>query len=366
MKSLKAVFINLLLAVMVGIGVSAAGASVGQEVNVFGVSAIVLGLGLVSNAVSILFGGIGFGLLMAGVNVEIWRQHIEENLFKEIKWLQYVTDVSSQVLGGNVVHIAQAGAKPTAVKNRSSFPATVVQRADTDVTYALDWYSTDPSLITGIEEATISYDKRQSIFRDHFGVLEEDMAADLLYKFSTSVTANIIATTGSLVATNLAPSATGTRRKLLKGDIKKGVTILKKSKVRGEIVAIVPTDMFDELQDDADFMLANVHIEKTADLSEGRIAKWAGATIIEDLNTTVYTSADAPKAPGTAGASGDKQAVIMFCREAVEKAVGTVNFNEEERKATMFGTVYSADVRWGGRIRRSGGEGVVAITQAAS
>ncbi len=71
------------------------------------------------------------------IQKEIWQDHIEGNLFKNNEFLLASTDVGQYVLQGKVVHIPQAGALPTVVKNRTVIPATVVQRTDTDITYTL-------------------------------------------------------------------------------------------------------------------------------------------------------------------------------------------------------------------------------------
>ena len=90
---------------------------------------------------------------------EIWQDHIEGNLFKNNEFLLASTDAAQYVLQGKVVHIPQAGALPNIVKNRSSLPGTIVQRADTDITYSLDEYTSDPILIPYAETIELSYSK---------------------------------------------------------------------------------------------------------------------------------------------------------------------------------------------------------------
>ncbi len=367
MKSLFRVFINLCLAFMVGVGTSVAAATAGIAIDPLGASFAVFGLGLAANAVSLIVPvAAQGGLLFVGVQVEIWQDTIQENLFKGNEFLNYSVDVTSKVLGGKVVHIAQAGSKPATQKNRSVYPAVAVQRTDSDVTYTLDGYSTDPTHIADIEQAEISYDKRASVYKDHFGELGEVIADDLLYKWSATATGNKIFTTGDLVATSLAPSATGTRRKLKKEDLVAARGILTKSKVRGNFIAVVPTDLFQELLNDSDFIKANAHLEREVDITNARIAKWGGMSIVERVSTTIYDNANAPKAPGAVAATTDKQAVICWVDQAVEKAVGSIKFYENTADALYYGDVYSAEVRSGGRIRRADEAGVVAIIQAAS
>lgn len=368
MKTVLNLFFNVLLAVMVGVGASAAAATGGIALDPMGASIGVFGLGLAANAVKLLVPHVAssFGLTLMAVQVEIWQDTIMENLFKDNAFLTMSVDVSSKVLGGKVVHIPQAGAKPQTQKNRSVYPAVAVQRTDTDITYTLDGYSTDPTHIADIEQAEISYDKRASVYKDHFGELGEVIAEDLLYKWSATQTANKRFTTGDLVSTSLAPSATGSRRKLKKEDLVAVRGVLTKSKVKGNYVAVVPTDMFQELLTDADFIKANAHLEREIDLTSARIAKYGGMHIVERVTTTIYDNANAPKAPGAVAATTDKQAVICWVDQAVEKGVGTIKFYENIADALYYGDVYSAEVRSGGRIRRADEAGVAVIIQAAS
>jgi hypothetical protein len=368
MKPVLNLFTNLLLAVMVGVGMSAAAATGGIALDPMGASLGVFGLGLAANAVKLLAPAAfnASGLTLMAVQVEIWQDTIMENLFKGNEFLQYSVDVSSKVLGGKVVHIPQAGSKPQTQKNRSVYPAVAVQRTDTDVTYTLDGYSTDPTHIADIEQAEISYDKRASVYKDHFGELGEVIAEDLLYKWSATQASNRVFTTGTLVGTSLAPGATGTRRQLKKEDLVAARGVLTKSKVKGNFIAVVPTDLFQELLADADFIKANAHLEREIDLTSARIAKWGGMNIVERVTTTVFDNANAPKAPGAATATTDKQAVICWVDQAVEKGVGTIKFYENIADALYYGDVYSAEVRSGGRIRRADEKGVAVIIQAAS
>ena len=66
---------------------------------------------------------------------EFWSSYIVEKLFKDNPHLNLCMDESKFVMGGSVVYIPQAGARPNVVKNRSSLPAATVQRADTAVLY---------------------------------------------------------------------------------------------------------------------------------------------------------------------------------------------------------------------------------------
>ena len=77
------------------------------------------------------------------IQKEIWTKYIQENLFKDNEFLNYAFNADQYVLEGKVVHIPNAGSTANVVKNRTTLPATVIQRADVDITYSIDEFTTD-------------------------------------------------------------------------------------------------------------------------------------------------------------------------------------------------------------------------------
>lgn len=307
-----------------------------------------------------------FSIKMNAIQQEFWVNYIIDNLFKDNSFLTKCFDESDYVLEGSIVHIPQAGAKPTVVKNRSSFPATVVRRTDTDITYTLDVYSTDPTLITNAEAKEVSYDKIGSAIGEHVTSLEETYADDMLVKWAPTVTGNILRTTGSTVATSLSTGATGTRKAFVKEDLKRAQALMNKQKISKEDrYALIPTDLLQELTSDAVLMARDGVNGNELDMKNGVIMKLYGFQIMERSESVVYTNATppAPKAYSAATAVTDNQAVLCWQKNAVAKAKGSVKFFENLNDALHYGDVYSAEVKLGGRKRRTGGEGVIAIVQ---
>jgi hypothetical protein len=372
MKTFKAIFTNVLLAVLVGFAMSATAATQGISIDPMAASGAVFGVSFTVQTLAWGLSAVGAssftgGLSLMAYQVEIWQDQLVENLFKYgNEFAQFAVSADEYVLDGTVVYIPQAGSTPAVTKNRNSWPITVTRRNDDKVLYALDDFSTDGTHIPQIEKWENSVDKVSSVLRDHFGTLMDQAMDELLYKWSTSLSANIVRTTGTAVSTNLAPSATGSRKMLLKEDIVKLAKILKKSKIKGQMYASVPTDMMSELLEDEDFVLtSNKHIESIANMAEGTVGKYAGVILIERTSTTIYDNALAPKAPDAVGATTDHQAVIGWKAEAVERAKGTIQFFETLGDATYQGDIYSALIKVGGRIRRNAGDGVAAIVQSA-
>lgn len=363
MKMLKFLFAfaaSLLCAVVLG---SAVGPMVGVST---------------SEATSVLMGAsLGFGIIkhfaptMPGVaymaiQQEFWVDYIMENLFPDNSILNLVFDESAHVLGGSVVHIPQAGAKPTIVKNRSSFPAAAVQRTDTDITYPLDVYTSDPTHITNAEQMEISYDKMNSVMGEHLLAMSELVTDELLVKWTPALAANIVRTTGALSAENLGGGATGTRKILLKEDLRAAQKRMNKLNIpKPDRYCLLPADMADELLGDADLLKRDNATE--LDLRMGVIANLYGFKIMDRGTVNLYDNTGTPvvKAVGAAGAITDNQGAICWQRNALGKALGTTEMYSNENDPLYYGDIYSALQKMGGRKRRTAEEGIVAIVQSA-
>lgn len=298
---------------------------------------------------------------------EIWQDHIEGNLFKNNEFLLASTDAGQFVLQGKVVHIPQAGTLPNIVKNRSSLPGTIVQRADTDVTYSLDEYTSDPILIPYAETFELSYGKRESVLSEHESSLKQTIADNILVSWSPSGAGNMIRTGGGATGAHL-DSATGNRKKLTVKDMKAAQLLLNRQNVPMENrYALLSADMFQQLTDD---LSVNDYRDFSAayNIKDGILGKLFGFNIMMRSAVVTYTNDTVPvvNAYGATADTDDNDAVLCWQSDALERAIGSVKFFERIDDPTYYGNVYSMSVRMGGRKRRADGKGIVAIVQAAS
>jgi hypothetical protein len=298
---------------------------------------------------------------------EIWQDHIEGNLFKNNEFLLASTDASQYVLQGKVVHIPQAGAAATVVKNRSSVPATVVQRTDTDITYVLDEFTTDPILIPNAETFELSYNKRESVLGEYESSLRQTIADNLLIDWSpTSTTGTIIRTTGATTESHLADT-TGNRKKFTVNDLKYAQLQMNKQNVPMEgRYALISADMFQQLTDD---MSATQYRDFSAayDVKDGVLGRLFGFNIMMRGSVVTYDNAGSPVVNpyGADAEDTDNDGVLCWQVSAVERALGQITFFERTGDPTYYGDIYSVGVRMGARRRRADAKGIVAIVQAA-
>jgi hypothetical protein len=290
------------------------------------------------------------------VNVEIWKPEIIASLFKSNEWLMRATNADEYVVGGSVVHIPQPGAPPNVVRNRTTVPATAVKRADTDIVYVLDEYTSDPRLITDIDKKELSYDKRQSIITDDIGQLKETAADNMLYRWTVNIPAgNKIPTTGTAGAAT-APGATGTRKLITEADIRSAQTLLNKQNIPKEgRVLILTSDMLNHLMSDNSLKYA---FQQVVNLKEGALGRLYGFDIYERSSVIRETAGGVVKLPEAANAIDDSECAVFYHENTVERAMGTVSIFDNPNRAEFYGDLISFLVRMGGRNRRGDNRGI--------
>ena len=318
-----------------------------------------------------LFGGMAGGgghYAVGGLQVEIWENHIEGNLFKNNEFLLASTDASQYVLMGKVVHIPQAGALPNIVKNRAftGSPIIATQRTDTDVTYALDEYTSDPIQIPNADTIELSYSKRESVLMEHEAALRQTIADIMIINWCPSVAGSIIRTTGEDTDTHLT-GTTGTRKKMVTKDVKNAQKVMNKQNFPMEgRYALLSADMYSQLQDD---MTQTQYRDFSSAMDEktGVIGKLFGFTFYQRSAVASYTNDATPvvNAFGAAANVDDNDIALFWQVSAVERAVGATKFYQDQNNPLYFGDIYSMLQRMGGRKRRTNQEGIVALVQAA-
>lgn len=306
------------------------------------------------------------GLQMA-IQKEIWENDIVEALWADNKFLEFAFNADQYVLAGKVVHIPQAGTSVSATTNRSSFPATVTLRTDTEVTYSLDELTTDPIRIPNVDTVELSYDKRNSVLSDTKSAMGEAAARNLLFKWNPTAAATIIRTTGAAIAAHTA-SATGNRKAFTVSDVKVAAKEFNKQNIPStDRYLLLDADMYDQLMSD---LTATQYRDFSASLDQanGVVGKLYGFNIMQRSQVARYTNAALPvPVEWTAdGAATHNAAALAWHKNSVERALGVVNFFENLGDPTYYGDIYSALVRLGGRIRRADGKGIMAIVQAAA
>ena len=298
------------------------------------------------------------------IQKEIWQNHILGNIFKDNQFLTCVFNADEFVLQGKVVHIPQAGGTPSVQKNRSSLPASVTSRTDTDVTYPLDEFTSDPVKISNAEVVELSYDKRESVLNESEMALRETIAENILIEWGPSGAGRINRTNGTSIAAHM-PSATGYRKAFLPSDLKKAGKLLDKDGVSIEDrFCLMSSDMYDQFTD-ALTETQYRDYSRAYDEKTGVLGKLYGFTVMKRATVLAFTGDTLPvvKPYGAAGAATDNDAVLCWQKNALERAIGDIVFYEHIADPQYYGDIYSSLIRMGGRIRRNDQKGVMVIVQ---
>lgn len=318
------------------------------------------------------------GLSFMAIQVEIWQNHIEQELFKDNSFLRLSHNADSSVINSRAVHIPQSGGSGNVVKNRAVVPANVRKRNDTDIIYLLDEFTTDPVLIPHADTKELSYDKRASVLGEDKDKLVEIVAEETIFNWlsspvygtygaTTLPVASMLTTTGADVPAS-SPGATGNRKAFTLNDLQRMKTFFKHQKrwFEGKMYGMLTPEAEAQLFP-ADSMLTATYMASVteAERREGVMYKVQGFKLMTRSSVVILTAANVLKAYGAAGAATDNEASLFWYHDAVEYAFGGVEAFENVGDPQFYGDVYSFLVRSGGRARRADYSGIALLKQGA-
>lgn len=297
------------------------------------------------------------------ITKEIWERSIVEHLFADNSFMSKAYNADEHVNQGKVVHIPQAGAASNVVKDRATVPAEVKQRKDSDLTYTLSEFTTDPVYIPHAETVELSYDKRESVLRMDKMALYDKVAKDFLFNWSP-VSAHTINTSGTATAEGMPhATATGARKALTRQDVANLMFRFNRDNIPQEgRYLLLDAAMYSQLLNDLTTADAQA-FHSQANVAKGILGQLCSFNIMMRSEAALYTS-EGPKSWDTTAAASDLGAALAWHEQSVVRALGEVKAYENIGDPTYYGDIYSFLVRAGGRIRRSDNKGVWAIVQA--
>lgn len=303
------------------------------------------------------------------VQVDLWQPLIIANLYADNAFLDTATSADAYVLGGAVVHIPNASAPSPVVRNRTVLPATAIKRADTDIVYALDNFSTTPQLVHWNSTQELSYDFRGSIVQEEMANLAQTLGDSMLNRWTANLTAGQIVTTTGVAAPTTLTGATGNRKLFTKADLLSAKVLMDKQNVpQNDRVAVLTPEQLLQLLTDKDLA---VNFAQYANIATGAVPMVYGFKIYVRSNVAVVDSTnlvskflyDAAGAAVNASAT-DNRAAICYQKASVERAKGEIKMFYRENDPLYYGDIYSFQVRLGGRVRRADNKGILAIVEA--
>lgn len=302
---------------------------------------------------------------MAEVIVTLFQRRIQKQLFPKNAFYKNSTlDYSGVDIDAQTVKIPEESSNPNVQKNPSSFPLPISEMDDDGSEYNVEHYATEPTRIKDVTEAIVSYDKQTSVLSRHTSHINTMVADDFAIKFTPSLAAQIVETSGDLGA-SLAPSATGNRRKTAKKDWIKVFEMFNKADIPDEgRLALIPAEMYSEILEIDGFVDAD-KIGR-ANLVDGAIGRLLNFDIMMRSRTAIYTAANAPASLGAAGAIGDKLSTLFWHPEFVRRSEGMNKVYASLNRPEHLGNIFNIAVRAGGRKSYLNERGTVALVQASS
>ena len=263
------------------------------------------------------------------IQKEIWMAAIVEGLFASNSFLSKAFNADQYVNNGKIVHIPNAGAPSGTKKNRTSLPATVNKRADIDITFPLDEYTTDPVFIPNADTVELSYDKRESVLRQDKLKLQDDIALDFIFNWSPAKE-QCIETTGTEIDA-YTDKATGKRKGLCKADVLGLMTKFNNDDIPQEgRYLLLDAQMYSQLLNSLTEN-ENTAFLASADAQNGILGKLFSFNIMMRSKVGLYTTAKAPKAWSAAGAATDLAAGLAWHDQSVCRSLGEVKAFENGR-----------------------------------
>lgn len=362
--SISRIVLNLLLATFVSVALCVAVA----PALAFSIGILVFASGFLPSSFT---GSFAFAL-----QTEVWLTDLQESTFQDSSFMKRSISDDAFVVN-KTVHLPNSGSKPGVSINRTVLPASIAERTDTETTYDLSEFTTDPILLRNIDELQISYDKRQSIMMQNQETLREKVSfycANIWATPQAGITNTVIRTTGSAVGTALAPGATGTRLAVTLTDINNLAKKLDNDLVpkQGRIL-LMPTDLFWQLHAISEVVRAsyNGFQSNPSVVASGVIAAVSGFEIMTLPVVNVYDGSGVLKAVDAATATTDNLACLAWHPAYVRRALGAIDVfadsgDNGRGKPEYFGSVLSALMMFGASVARKDNKGVVNLVQANS
>lgn len=293
------------------------------------------------------------------LNKQIWLSTIQENFYPNDSFAIHSVDDSAFV-NYKTVHVPNAGAPSGVVINRTTKPATVNQRTDNELTYDIDELTTNPIHIPNVDVVELSYDKRQSVLMNDRQQLQKAAMENLLYKWAEA--GSTIKTSGDTAAAHTSDTATGTRKKITKGDVLKIATKFNVDDVPLEgRYLLLDASMYNDLLEDLTDKELSAYLA-SANAQGGVLGRLYGFDImmrsrVLRLNDGTVVKWDAE------GVATEVAAGLAWQQGCVSRALGEVKMFDSTDNPLYYGDIYSFLLRTGGALRRYDKKGVVLLSE---
>lgn len=117
------------------------------------------------------------------LNRQVWIKQILENFYPDGSFLRKAIDYS-EFVDNNRLHIASAGIDPKVLINNTTYPIGVVGREDGHHEIPLHKFETENTMVRRPEAIEYSYDKLESVIRQHRSTLQKAVSMKAIHAFA--------------------------------------------------------------------------------------------------------------------------------------------------------------------------------------
>lgn len=263
------------------------------------------------------------GIAMEGLNKEIWVDRLLLDLFPTNDYMNDLEDMS-EFVDNDKINFAGIGVAPNVEKNRDVYPIPLAPREDMPLFISLDEYSTDSTLIQDAETVELSYNKMDSVLKQHKQQLMLRLGNEGLFALAPlEDNANktpIIETSGT--------ANTAGNKKLVKADIAKlaeQFDLLEYPK-EGRVIVMSPS-LFWEFVGSDETLNRQYELSAQQGVVTGVLLNYYGFQIRTRTGVPHYEKVGSiwtRKAFGSEVEASDKYAAIAYVKgQSGVKAVGT-------------------------------------------
>jgi len=117
------------------------------------------------------------------LNREVWISQILENFYPDDSFLNKTLNFSEHV-DNNKIHVPSAGIDPKVLINNTTYPISVVGRDDENHAISLHKFETENTLVRRPDVIEYSYDKLESVIRQHRSTLRKSVSMKAIHAFA--------------------------------------------------------------------------------------------------------------------------------------------------------------------------------------
>lgn len=288
------------------------------------------------------------------LNKEVWINQIKEGFYPDRNFLTKVTDYTGYV-DNNIIHFPSSGIDPKVLINNTTYPIAVIGRTDEDNAISLDKFETENTLVRRPDAIEYSYDKLESVIRQHRATLQTSTARKAIHAFAPQSDTDdtpLVLTTGDSV---------NGRKRMTFDDL---LTLKERFDAAlipldDRYLVLHPSHVSDLLREDVKLF------KELTDIKDGEPMRFAGFGCFQFPFMPTYnlTGQEPAKVAFDAVSQTVNFASVAFCRDEVMKADGEIYLYAKYDDPLERGTIVGFDKRFIALPIR--GKGVGAIISAS-